>query len=465
MNDDTITVNKEVLQRTGINLNYTYKAGMLSEDRVKQLKALGAALRRDIDAGGGQVTLTTCNPLTPHLLQAISDIKQGRAEQSRQPEQGHQPGQGYQPGQNYQPNRSQQTEHNHQQQDGVVVEGTVVRNEVQDIPPAGQYSKPARRIKLKEGPGFSRAAAEAFNPLNYGVVPQFTGKDGKLHYKPYKNLYQQFAICLVNDASFNDSRMSLLIVDDDEYHFVFVDCDLHKDGSLTAKQVREQLGIDYETFSQAVIQSTEDATSIHLLFRIPADLWNQIVEDTARTGEKAFKTSIKDSDDSRVPQNVEIKLHRQYQQIRLKPGKVLFCKEKSEFPMLPESIRTIITDARDSKQAEIDRRQQARANARPVDTTDLNRLEKRRHGWAMTKVRRKVEEIQGLTCDRHNQINNCGLEIGHYIDSCQLDYNYVYEELMAAGRTTGLEENRIREAVISGLRDGRKEYIDPALKD
>ena len=74
MNDDTITVNKEVLQRTGINLNYTYKAGMLSEDRVKQLKALGAALRRDIDAGGGQVTLTTCNPLTPHLLQAISDI-------------------------------------------------------------------------------------------------------------------------------------------------------------------------------------------------------------------------------------------------------------------------------------------------------------------------------------------------------------------------------------------------------
>ena len=442
-----ITINEMILRNAGANIRSDHGAGVLSDERRDELRALGTVLLRRIREAGGELVLTDTDALTPHLLRAIADIKKAQSVQDARAVQG---------SQSVQPGLS------HQQNDAV--ESNLVIERMQDSISASQSPNSVRKVRLQTGAGFSRGAATLFNPLGYAVVPKFIGRDGKEHYKPYKGRYQQDLICPVNDTSFNNSQMALLVVDDPQYHFAFVDCDLHK-GTTTAAMVREQFQLSNETFERSVIQSTSDAKSIHLLFRIPADLWKQIEQDTQRQGEKSFVTSIKNTVDSRVPADVEIKIHRQFQQIRLKPGKVLFVKKRSEFPVLPGYLQSIITDVRDRKQASIDQRQQARAAAKPADTSNLNRLQKRKHAWAMTKVDRKVEVIQGLTGDRHNQINNLALEVGHYIDSCQLDYNYVREKLMAAGRTTGLEESRLKEAVDSGLNDGREEYIDPVLKD
>lgn len=430
-----ITIDEMILRNAGANIRSDHGAGVLSDERRDELRVLGTVLLRRIREAGGELVLTDTDALTPHLLRAITDIKKA---------------------QSVQPGLS------HQQNDAVESNSVVER--MQDSISASQSPNTVRKVRLQTGAGFSRGAATLFNPLGYAVVPKFIGRDGKEHYKPYKGRYQQDLICPVGDTAFNNSEMALLVVDDPGYHFAFVDCDLHK-GATTAAMVREQFQLSNETFERSVIQSTSDAKSIHLLFRIPADLWKQIEQDTQRQGEKSFVTSIKNTVDSRVPADVEIKLHRQYQQIRLKPDKVLFVKGKSEFPVLPGYLQSIVTDVRDQRQASIDQRQQARAAA-PAPTCDMNRLQKRRRGWGMGLLNDLIGEITGLVSgDRHNGINDRALRIGHYIESCQLDYSYVYEKLMEAGRITGLEESSIREAVTSGLRDGQKERSDPVLKD
>ena len=73
--DKDIVINRLILNQVAKNLRANHEAGVISDARLEELKARGAALASAL-GGQEQIILNGSGPLSPHVLQAISELGQ-----------------------------------------------------------------------------------------------------------------------------------------------------------------------------------------------------------------------------------------------------------------------------------------------------------------------------------------------------------------------------------------------------
>ena len=94
-------------------------------------------------------------------------------------------------------------------------------------------------VELAESAHFARDSYYHLSSLNYAVVPAIDDGDETLPQVRFKNQYLQERIADVNSTAFDNANSALIIIDDMETKFLFIDLDLHKQG--TAKHTQHCL--------------------------------------------------------------------------------------------------------------------------------------------------------------------------------------------------------------------------------
>ena len=73
LNKDLI-INQEILRRTAENLRTAHNMGVISDARWDEFKDLGRTLLEAL-GNDDQAVMSSSNPLTPHVLKAVGDLK------------------------------------------------------------------------------------------------------------------------------------------------------------------------------------------------------------------------------------------------------------------------------------------------------------------------------------------------------------------------------------------------------
>ena len=322
-----------------------------------------------------------------------------------------------------------------------------------------------KRIRIHNTQEFCRIAAYWLNQYGFAVVPANTSTDGK-DTKPRlltKDRFLQAHFAPPNTPIFDNSYTGFTIIDTPEYKFLFLDFDLHKRKTLSARMACQQLGISEDMFKAARFQTNRTGDSVHLLFRCDYDLARELRTDDKRfeqNSETAHKTSITSEQDSRIPEDVELKLQRGFGNVRLKPDKILYLKDRSEFPLIPDTLRNIIMDVKAKNEEAIMHRMIAAQEAikarenRPL--TASTKAEEYKEKYINDFVNGVLSDITNASVMRENVINAKSFRAGQYCENFKLDQNETIELLLQAALSTGQEYRIAKSAVKRGFSAGLK---------
>lgn len=328
-----------------------------------------------------------------------------------------------------------------------------------------------KTIRIHESPEFARIAAYWLNQYGFAVCPSNTSKDGTktTPRMSTKGCYLQKHFSHPDKPIFDNSYTGFTVIDTPDYRFLFLDLDLHKSDILTARMVCDQLGISEEMFRQSRFQSNLTGDSVHLLFRCDRDMMQALATDDKRFEqgtETSFKTSMTSEHDYRIPENVEFKLQRHFGNVRLKPDKVLYLKDRSEFPLIPETLKNIITDIKARNEENIMHRVigaqealKAREN-RPVIASTT--AEEYKEKYINDFVNGVLSDITNASAMRENVINKKSFRMGQYCENFKLDHSETLELLLNAALATGQEyriaKSAVKRGFYAGLKKSKQKY-------
>jgi hypothetical protein len=271
-------------------------------------------------------------------------------------------------------------------------------------------------VKLPEGSGFGRAVAQLLNGVGYGVFP--ANGEGKPKVG-YADKYRQEDLCPLNDEKFIDSPVAYVVMDDDEQALLWIDCDCYKEGAQVnvRELMMEVFGIDEQLFNQALFQHNDDETSVHLVFKLSRGIRKEIIKDRNK-GDNFFATNMKTKDDARIPEHVEVKIGRKYNQCRLKPRKTIYPKSRDMFPTMPDMLTDILMTVK------INNAREAKARAAPVTpfrstAKRSNDVDQLRRGQRGTKILDGIlgEITSARKGDRNDIIVDKASQAGYYCES------------------------------------------------
>ena len=328
-----------------------------------------------------------------------------------------------------------------------------------------QESRPAR-IELPPSSQFAREAAFHLNRCNYAVIPANNIKDGdrvksvpKL--KTIKGFWQQNQLGDPQGNLFNNAESAFAVVDNDMYKFLFIDLDLHKLGSLSTRDACGLLGIDEALYRSSMFQAHLSKRSIHLLFRLDNEMMELFRLDQWREEnnmDRYFKSQMITTSDSRIPENVELKLRPDYGNVRLKPDKRIFLKTRDQFPIIPDYLKEIVMDIRNRNEQMINEQIQqaelASYRRQNMNMNELNADQQRRYKYGQKALNRIIEDIKNTKTYRQNNINNNVFRVGRVAVDWQLDLDLTYDLLLNASLSTGIQRKRGIDTVRNAWKQG-----------
>ena len=339
----------------------------------------------------------------------------------------------------------------------------ITQNTIQASNPGCIQANRPRYVELTESPHFARDAYYYLSPMNYAVIPAIDDGDETLPQVRFKNQYLQERIADINSKAFNNANSALTIIDNAETKFLFIDLDLHKKGSLPTHEACYELGISKELYYKSMFQARLDGRSIHLLFRLDNEMLQLFREDQQRN-DKYFTSDMKTIHDDRIPNNVELKLHSAFGNVRLKPGKRLYLKSRNEFPVITNFLKSIVLDIRNrNEQSVIDRKEKARQaeiRMQHMTTADLDEDQKGRRNKGAALLKGCLEDIRNCSGGRFRMINDKVLKVGSYSVDGQIDQASAYTLLLEAALSTGYS----RKKVLTTVKDAWEFGLDNPLR-
>ena len=322
-------------------------------------------------------------------------------------------------------------------------------------------------VELGNTGHFARDAYYYLSSRNYAVVPAIDDGDETLPQVRFKNQYLQEKIATINSKAFNGANSALTIIDDAETKFLFIDLDLHKQGSLPTHESCYQLGISKNLYYEAMFQASKEKPSIHLLFRLDDETLQLFREDQQR-GDKFFTSDMKTIHDDRIPNNVELKLHSAFGNVRLKPGKRLYLKSRNEFPVITNFLKRIVLDIRNrNEQSVIDRKEkakQAEIRMQNMSIEDLDEDQKARRKKGAALLNGCLEDIRNCSGGRFRMINDKVLKVGSYSADGQIDQASAYSLLLEAALSTGYSRKKVLTTVKNAWEFGLDNPLRFTLK-
>ena len=315
-------------------------------------------------------------------------------------------------------------------------------------------------VEIEPSPQFARDCAYYLNPLHYGIIP---ANEEAVPAIKIKDRYLQSKLANPSDKVFNNAPFGYAVIDDLETKFLFADLDLHKKGSLLTHEACYQLGISKELYYKAMFQASKDKPSIHLLFRLDNEMLQLFREDQQLRPEnhdRYFKSKMTSDNDSRIPENVELKLHPSFGNVRLKPGKRLLLKQRNEFPLITNYLKEIVLDIMNDNKTrtlrQIERANEAAKRTQNLSQSDLNEEQKRRCDMGRALLDGCIRDIKSCTGNRHDLINEKALKVASYSADGMIDLNLAYDKLLAAAFTTGYSKKECVTTIKTAFRDGVK---------
>ena len=321
-----------------------------------------------------------------------------------------------------------------------------------------------RWVELADSPHFAKDAHYYLSTMNYAIIPATREDDGSTIPKvKIKNKYLQEQIADINNKAFNNAYSAFAVVDNNTVKFLFIDLDLHKNGSLTPREACNQLQIDPSVFKQARFQTSLDGRSVHLLFRLDNETLQLFREDQKQADNnrsRCFTTDMKTNHDERIPLNVELKLHPAFGNVRLKPNKRLYLKSRNEFPLITNHLKEIILDIKNRNEQAIneqkEKARQAEIRMQNMSMADLDEDQKGRRNKGAALLKGCLNDIRNCSGGRFQTINDKVLKVGSFAVDGQIDQTSAFELLLEAALSTGYPRKKTITTVKDAWRDGLK---------
>ena len=330
-----------------------------------------------------------------------------------------------------------------------------------------------RWVELADSPHFAKDAHYYLSPMNYAIIPATREDDGSTIPKvKIKNKHLQEQIADINNNAFNNAYSAFAVVDNMETKFLFIDLDLHKNGSLTPREACNQLQIDPSVFKQARFQTSLDGRSVHLLFRLDNETLQLFREDQKQADNnrsRCFATDMKTNHDERIPLNVELKLHPAFGNVRLKPKKRLYLKSRNEFPSITDHLKGIVLDIKNRNEQAIKEQKQkakeAEIRMKNMSMADLDEDQKGRRNKGQGLLTGCLEDIRNCSGGRFRIINDKVLKVGSFAVDGQIDQTSAFELLLEAALSTGYPRKKtittVNAAWKKGLESPRRFILKP----